>query len=108
MKNPIKVFLKMIEDDAKRVMDEMQERVFNDINDRVIEKRIREQQKEVEKMEQEDMLKYVSVNADCKKKKNECGCEYNSDECKLRFITSGCFDKGLKQKNEKEKEMEAK
>jgi len=103
MKNPIKVFLKMIEEDAKRVMDEMQERVFNEINDRVIEKRIREQQKGVGKVEQEDMLKYVSVNADCKKKKNECGCEYNSDECKLRFITSGCFDKGLKVKNEKEK-----
>lgn len=103
MKNPIKVFLKMIEEDAKRAMDEMQERVFNELNDRVIEKRIREQQKGVEKVEQEDMLKYVSVNADCKKKKNECGCEYNSDECKLRFITSGCFGKGLKLKKEEVK-----
>lgn len=103
MKNPIKVFLKMIEEDAERVMDEMQERVFNELNDRVIEKRIKEQQKGVEKVEQEDMLKYVSVNADCKKKKNECGCEYNSDECKLRFITSGCFDKGLKVKKEQTK-----
>lgn len=107
MENPIKIFLNMIKDDAERVLDEMQRRVFNEINDQVIERRIKEQQqREVEKVEQEDMLKYVSVNADCKKKKNECGCEYNSDECKLRFITSGCFDKGLKVK--KEKEMEAK
>ena len=102
MKNPIKIFFNMIKDDAERVLDEMQRRVFNEINDQVIERRIKEQQqREVKKVEQEDMLKYVSVNADCKKKK--CDCKYNSAECKLRYFTASCTEKALKQNKEKTK-----
>lgn len=54
-------------------------------------------------MDELETLKYVSVNADCRKK-SKCDVKFNSDECKLRFITASCQGKGLKEKNQKEKD----